>query len=64
MGTPRFTPEFKEEAIRPITVRFSVAEVSDGLGMSALSLDKWLRTIEPDHHEQHARDLLETKRRS
>lgn len=29
MGTPRFTPEFKEEAVRQITERgYSVAEVS------------------------------------
>ena len=35
MGTPRFTPEFKEEAVRQITERgYSVAEVSDRLGVS------------------------------
>jgi hypothetical protein len=34
MGTPRFTPEFKEEAVRQITERgYSVAEVSDRLGV-------------------------------
>lgn len=39
MGTPRFTPEFKEEAVRQITERgYSVAEVSDRLGVSAHSL--------------------------
>lgn len=28
MGTPRFTPEFKEEAVRQITERgYSIAEV-------------------------------------
>lgn len=44
MGTPRFTPEFKEEAVRQITERgYSVAEVSDWLGVSAHSLYKWLR---------------------
>ena len=44
MGTPRFTPEFKEEAVRQITERgYSVAEVSDlhtastsGYGLSNL----------------------------
>ncbi|HIE9854545.1 IS3 family transposase [Klebsiella variicola] len=62
MGTPRFTPEFKEEAIRQITERgYSVAEVSDRLGVSAHSLYKWLRAIKPDNNEQHARDLLEAK---
>ncbi|WP_323099007.1 IS3 family transposase [Klebsiella quasipneumoniae] len=62
MGTPRFTPEFKEEAVRQITERgYSVAEVSDRLGVSAHSLYKWLRAIKPDNNEQHARDLLEAK---
>ncbi len=54
MGTPRFTPEFKEEAVRQITERgYSVAEVSDRLGVSAHSLYKWLRAIKPDNSEQH-----------
>ncbi|ECE2104320.1 IS3 family transposase [Salmonella enterica subsp. enterica serovar Newport] len=62
MGTPRFTPEFKEEAVRQITERgYSVAEVSDRQGVSTHSLDKWLRAIKPDNSEQHARDLLEAK---
>ncbi|EPG6260283.1 IS3 family transposase [Klebsiella sp. T2.Ur] len=62
MGTPRFTPEFKEEAVRQITERgYSVAEVSDRLSVSAHSLYKWLRAIKPDNSEQHARDLLEAK---
>ncbi|MGU3489600.1 transposase, partial [Enterobacter bugandensis] len=43
MGTPRFTPEFKEEAVRQITERgYSVAEVSNRPGVSAHSLYKWL----------------------
>ena len=46
MGTPRFTPEFKEEAVRQITERgYSVAEVSNRLGVSTHSLDKWLRAM-------------------
>ncbi|WP_312806046.1 IS3 family transposase [Atlantibacter hermannii] len=62
MGIPRFTPEFKEEAVRQITERgYSVAEVSDRLGVSTHSLYKWLRAIKPDNSEQHARDLLEAK---
>ncbi|WP_410173227.1 transposase [Enterobacter cloacae] len=36
MGTPRFTPEFKEEAVRQITERgYSVAEVSGRLAVWA-----------------------------
>lgn len=62
MDTPRFTPEFKEEAVRQITERsYSVAEVSDRLGVSAHSLYKWLRAIKPVNSEQHARDLLEAR---
>ncbi len=39
MGTPQFTPEFKEEAVRQTTKRgYSVAEVSNRLGVSAHSL--------------------------
>nr|ULG18716.1 transposase [Serratia proteamaculans] len=42
MGTPRFTPEFKQEAVRQITERgYSVAEVAERLGVFAHSLYKW-----------------------
>lgn len=55
MGTPRFTPEFKEEAVRQITEGgYSVAEVSDRLDISTHILYKWLRAIKPDNSEQHA----------
>ncbi|VUS46603.1 hypothetical protein SPARK1531C2_05455 [Klebsiella grimontii] len=38
MGTPRFTPEFKEEAVRQITERgYSVAEFSDRRGLRTAS---------------------------
>ncbi|HCI6021430.1 TPA: transposase [Klebsiella quasipneumoniae subsp. quasipneumoniae] len=41
MGTPRFTPEFKKEAVRQIIERgYSIAEVSERLGVSAHSLYK------------------------
>ncbi|HCI6733172.1 TPA: transposase [Klebsiella variicola subsp. variicola] len=41
MGTPRFTHEFKEEAVRQITERgYSIADVSERLGVSAHSLYK------------------------
>jgi transposase len=57
MGTPRFIPDDKEEAVRQITERgYSFTEVSDRLGVSAHSLYKWLRTIKPDNGEQHVRN--------
>lgn len=63
MDTPRFTLEFKEEAVRQLTVRgYSVTEVSDRQGVTAHSHYKWLRAIKPDISEQHARDLLEAKK--
>ena len=42
MSTQRFTPEFKEEAVRQIVDRrYSVAEVSSRLGVSSHSLYQW-----------------------
>ena len=39
MSPPRFTPEFKDEAVRQIIERgYSVAEVSARLGVSAQPL--------------------------
>jgi transposase len=62
MGTPRFTPEFKEEAVRQITERgYSVAEVSDRLGVSAHSLYKWLRSVKLENSGHQAQDLLEAR---
>ncbi|ENU5708193.1 TPA: IS3 family transposase [Salmonella enterica subsp. diarizonae serovar 48:i:z] len=62
MGTPRFTPEFKEEAVRQITERgYSIAEVSERLGVSAHSLYKWLHAVKPDNSGQQAQDLLDAR---
>nr|ULG18714.1 transposase [Serratia proteamaculans] len=62
MGTPRFTPEFKQEAVRQITERgYSVAEVAERLGVSAHSLYKWLRSIKPDNNERQVSDFLEAR---
>ena len=62
MGTPRFTPEFKEEAVRQITERgYSISEVSERLGVSAHSLYKWLRAVKPDNNGKHAQDLLDAR---
>ena len=48
MSPPRFTPEFKYEAVCQITERgYSVAEVSARLGVSAHSLYKWVSAVKP-----------------
>lgn len=62
MSAPRFTPEFKQEAVRQITERgYSVAEVSARLGVSAHSLYKWVKAVKPDKSEAQASELLEAK---
>ena len=62
MGSPRFTPEFKEEAVRQIIDRgYSVAEVSERLGVSAHSLYKWVKAIKPDKTDEQASALVEAK---
>ena len=48
MSTKRYTPEFKDEAVRQVVERgYSVAEVSDRLGVSAHSLHKWVKMVIP-----------------
>lgn len=62
MGTPRFTPEVKEEAVHRITkCGYVVAEVSDRLGIFARGLCQWLRAVKPDNSEQQARGLPEAR---
>lgn len=62
MSTQRFTPEFKEEAVRQVVDRgYSVAEVSARVGVSAHSLYKWVKAVTPDRSEKQASDLIEAK---
>jgi transposase len=44
MGQQRYTPEFKDEAVRQVTERgYGVQEVATRLGVSSHSLYKWIR---------------------
>ncbi|MCD4485815.1 IS3 family transposase, partial [Chromobacterium vaccinii] len=62
MSTQRFTPEFKEEAVKQVTERgYSVAEVSARLGVSSHSLYKWVKAVSPDNSEKQAAELIEAK---
>lgn len=62
MSSQRFTPEFKEEAVRQVIERgYSVTEVSARLGVSTHSLYKWVKAVTPDKTEKQAADLLEAK---
>lgn len=62
MSTQRFTPEFKEEAVRQVLERgYSVAEVAARLGVSTHSLHKWVKAVKPPKNEQQAAELVEAK---
>ncbi len=62
MSTQRFTPEFKEEAVKQVVERgYSVPDVSARLGVSAHSLYKWVKAVSPDKSEQQSKELLEAK---
>jgi transposase len=62
MSSQRYTPEFKDEAVRQILERgYSVAEVSERLGVSSHSLYKWVNAVKPDKSEERNTDLIEAK---
>lgn len=62
MSTQRFTPEFKEEAVRQVLERgYPVAEVTARLGVSTHSLHKWVKAVKPPKSEQQAAELVEAK---
>lgn len=62
MGSQRFAPEFKEEAVRQVVERdYSVPDVAARLGVSAHSLYKWVKMASPDRSEQQSKELLEAK---
>ena len=62
MSSQRYSPEFKDEAVRQIIERgYTVAEVSERLGVSSHSLYKWVKAIKPDKTDQEAAELVEAK---
>lgn len=62
MSSQRYTPEFKDEAVRQVLERgYSVAQVSERLGMSAYSLYKWVKAVKPDDSEKRSNELIEAK---
>ena len=63
MSNQRFTPEFKEEAVRQVTERgHSVADVAERLGVSSHSLYSWLKAVKPGKNEQQAQELIDAKK--
>jgi len=62
MSAPRYSPEFKQEAIKQVTERgHSVAEVGTRLGVSSHSLYKWVKEVVPSKDEKQAAELIEAK---
>jgi transposase len=62
MSNQRFTPEFKDEAVRQVVERgYPVTEVAERVGVSAHSLYKWVKNARPNRSEQRAEELVEAK---
>ncbi len=62
MSSQRYPPEFKDEAVRQVLERgYSVAEVSQRLGVSAHSLYKWVKAVKPEKSDEQAAELVAAK---
>ena len=60
MNQQRYSPEFKDEAVRQVTEKgHSVQEVAARLGVSSHSLYKWVKAIGPSKDEQRGDELLD-----
>lgn len=63
MSNQRYSPEFKDEAVRQVLGRgYPVAELSERLGVSAHSIHKWVKAVKPDKSGEQAAELNEAKR--
>ncbi len=63
MSRQRFTPEFKEEAIKLVTQKgYSAADVSERLGVSQHSIYKWVKAAKPLTNDQYDGQLIEAKK--
>jgi transposase-like protein len=63
MSNQRYSPEFKDEAVREVTERgYSVAEVAERPVVSTHSLHKWVKAVEPGKADQQAAELNHAKK--
>lgn len=63
MSNQRYTPEFKEEAVRQVIERgHSVAEVAERLGVSSHSLYNWVKAVKPGKNEIQEQELNDAKK--
>ena len=62
MGKERYSPEFKDEAVRQVVERgYSVREVAERVGVSSHSLYAWVRAVRPDKKDVEGQELREAK---
>lgn len=62
MSSQRYTPEFKDEAVRQVLERgHAVTDVAARVGVSAHSLYKWIRAVKPDKNDQQTVELVEAR---
>ena len=63
MSKQRYTPEFKDEAVRQVVERgYRVAEVAERLGVSTNSLHKWVKSVEPSKTDAQEVELNDAKK--
>ena len=63
MSGQRYTPEFKDEAVRQVIERgYSVGEIAQRIGVSKHSLYKWVNAVNPSGDEKQAEELAQAKR--
>lgn len=63
MSNRRYTPEFKDEAVRQVLERgYRVAEVAERLGVSTNSLHKWVKSVKPDKADLQTAELNDAKK--
>lgn len=63
MSSVRYTPEFKDEAVRQVVNHdHSVAEVAERLGVSTHSLYAWLKAVKPSKNEEQTQELNAAKK--
>ncbi|TOG36821.1 hypothetical protein CGJ03_05100 [Vibrio parahaemolyticus] len=63
MSGQRYTPEFKDEAVKLVLERgYSAADVSNRLGVSQHSIYKWIKAAQPLSRPKDEHELLEAKK--
>lgn len=67
MSRQRYTPEFKDEAVKLITERgYSVTDVAERLGVSQHSIYKWLKVVQPlrNNYDEHELNCSKQRKKS